>query len=423
MDEKISILGRYNFWESASFDFGFKRTEYTNKIKDYIGNRLVKVLAGQRRTGKSYILRQIARELIATGINPRNILLINRELTDFEFIKNHKDLEAVVELYKNTLNPTGKIYIFIDEIQLIEEWEKTINSYSQDYTTEYELFISGSNSKMLSGELATLLSGRYVEFKIYPFGYKEFIEIKSLQACKASYLDYLGTGGLPELFSLPEKQEIRRNYITALKDSILLKDIIQRHKVREPRLLEDIFAFLVNNASNLVSINSIANYFKGKNRKTSYDAISNYIGYIEDTFLIHRCDRYDIKGKEILAGTAKLYANDLAYKNFLYPGFAYGIGYKLENLIYLELKRAGYDVYTGYAKDKEVDFVAQKHDKIIYLQSTYTLADAETAAREYAPLEAIRDNYEKIIVSLDDFALPSNNGISHLQAWHLHTVL
>ena len=171
MDEKISILSRYNFWESASFDFGFKRTEYTNKIKDYIGNRLVKVLAGQRRTGKSYILRQIARELIATGINPRNILLINRELTDFEFIKNHKDLEAVVELYKNTLNPTGKIYIFIDEIQLIEEWEKTINSYSQDYTTEYELFISGSNSKMLSGELATLLSGRYVEFKIYPFGY------------------------------------------------------------------------------------------------------------------------------------------------------------------------------------------------------------------------------------------------------------
>ena len=423
MDERLNVLRKYNFWESAHFDFGFKRAEYTDKITDYIGNRLVKVLIGQRRTGKSYILRQIAQELVVTGVNPKNTLFINRELTDFEFIKTHKDLEELVELYKSELNPSGKIYIFIDEIQLIEGWEKPVNSYSQDYATEYELFISGSNSKMLSGELSTLLSGRYIEFTIYPFGYREFLGMRNLPCGKESYMAYMNAGGLPELFSLPERQEIRCNYISALKDSILLKDIIQRYKVREPKLLEDIFAFLVNNASNMISVNSIVNYFKGKKRKTSYDIVAAYIGYIEDAFLIHRCERYDIKGKEVLAGTAKLYMNDLAYKNFLYAGFAYGIGYKLENLVFLELKRAGYDVYTGYSKEKEVDFVARKNDRIIYIQSSYALVDENTVMREYMPLEMIRDSYEKWVVSLDDFVLPSNNGIRHVQAWNLLSVV
>ena len=423
MDEKIKILRKYNFWDSATFDFGFPRPEYTNKVRDYIGNRLVKVLIGQRRTGKSYIMRQIAKEMIGSGINPQNIIFINRELTDFEFLKTHKDLEELIELYRNELKPSGKIYIFIDEIQLIDEWEKPINSYSQDYTTEYEVFISGFNSKMLSGELATLLSGRYVEFKIYPFSYTEYTGIGKRPQGKESFLSYMNTGGLPELFSLPDKQEIRQNYMASIKDSILLKDIIQRHKIRDPKLLDDLFSFLVNNASNLISTSSIVNYFKGKNRKTSYDAVSSYIGYIEESFLIHRCDRYDIKGKEVLAGTSKFYINDLAYKNFLYAGFAYGIGYKLENLIYLELKRAGYDIYTGSSKDKEVDFVAKKNDRTIYIQRTYSLADEQTAKREYAPLETIRDNYEKIVVSLDDLSLPSNNGIRHIQAWKLHSIL
>ena len=193
--------------------------------------------------------------------------------------------------------------------------------------------------------------------------------------------------------------------------------------MREPKLLEDIFAFLVNNASNMISVNSIVNYFKGKKRKTSYDIVAAYIGYIEDAFLIHRCERYDIKGKEVLAGTAKLYMNDLAYKNFLYAGFAYGIGYKLENLVFLELKRAGYDVYTGYSKEKEVDFVARKNDRIIYIQSSYALVDENTVMREYMPLEMIRDSYEKWVVSLDDFVLPSNNGIRHVQAWNLLSVI
>lgn len=423
MDERLNILSRYNIWGLNAIDFGFARLEYTNKIEDYVGNRLVKVLIGQRRTGKSYLMRQLLKYLVDNGVDPKNTLMINRELTVFEFLKTYKDLEDLVNLYRKELHPSGRIYIFIDEIQLIEDWEKAVNSYSQDYVSEYELFISGSNSKLLSGELATFLSGRYVEFMIYPLSYTEYLEVESLELGRDSYRAYLNTGGLPELFSLPDKLEIRQNYMASVRDSVLLKDIIQRHQIRDPKLLDDIFSFLVNNASNLVSVSGIVNYFKGKNRKTSYDAVSAYIGYIEDSFLIHRCERYDVKGKDVLAGTAKYYMNDLAYKNFLYTGFAYGIGYKLENLVFLQLKRAGYVVYTGAAKNKEVDFVGMKDDRLLYIQVTYSLQDEQTAMREYASLEAIRDNYEKVIVSLDDSVWPSNKGIRHMQAWNLHTLL
>jgi predicted AAA+ superfamily ATPase len=188
-------------------------------------------------------------------------------------------------------------------------------------------------------------------------------------------------------------------------------------------LLEDIFIFLVNNASNLVSIPNIVNYFKGQGRKTSYDVVASYVGHIQDTFLIHRCDRYDIKGKETLSGNAKYYVNDLAFKNYLYPGFGYGFGYLAENLVYLELCRNGFDVYCGALRNKEVDFVAKKADRIVYLQSTYSLNDEATFKREYSALESINDNFEKIVVSLDDITLPSNEGIKHIQAWNLAEIL
>lgn len=405
-------------WDSAELDFGFKRSDYTDKIIDYISNRLIKVLVGQRRSGKSYILRQIARQLVDNGVRPENTLLINRELTDFDFLTTYKDLDELIKRYKSELKPLGKVYIFIDEIQIIEGWEKIVNSYSQDYTEEYELFISGSNSKMLSGELATLLSGRYVCFNVFPFSFSEYVGITKQQSNKQSYVEYMNSGGLPELFSL-SKQELKHNYISAVKDTVLLRDIIQRHNIRDPKLLEDIFVFLINNASNLISISSIVKYFKGQGRKTNYDILSTYIGYIEDTFLIHRCDRYDIKGKDTISGNAKWYINDLAYKNYLYPGFGYGFGYLVENLVYLELRRAGYDVYVGSVKGKEVDFVAKKGDRVIYIQSTYILVDASTIEREYSALEAIDDNYEKWVVSLDDMVLPIKDGIKHFQAWNL----
>lgn len=418
MKELFGSLRKYNFWDGNLPAMGFIRRDYTDRIYEYTGNKLVKVLVGQRRAGKSYILRQICARLIEEGVSPLNIFYVNKEFVDFDFVTDYKALHNLITLYKEQIRPVGKVFLFIDEIQNIAQWEHLVNSLSQDFTEDYEIFISGSNSKMLSGELASLLSGRYVSFEILPFSFSEYVGITGKQQDKQGYIDYMESGGLPELFVLPG-DETKRNYISSIKNTVLLRDIILRHSIKEPKLLEDIFVFLVNNASNLISITNIVNYLKTGGRKTTYDTVASYIGYIEDAFLVHKVQRYDIRGKETLSGNCKYYINDLAFKNYLYPGFGYGIGYKLENLIYLELRRAGFEIYTGTMKDKEVDFVARKADRTLYLQVAYIMADEQTARREYAPLEIIPDNFEKIVVSLDDIALPSNQGIRHMQAWNL----
>ena len=416
MEEKFNAVRKYNFWDEKIPELGYYRADYADKIFAYTGNRLVKVLIGQRRTGKSYILRQLANKLIDNGFNRKNILYINKEYTDFDFIANYSDLDDFVKFYKKQFNVLGKVCLFIDEIQNISSWEHFVNSYSQDFVDEYEIFISGSNSNMLSGELATLLSGRYVEFDIFPFSFPEYLGILHKENSKQNFIEYMESGGLPELFNL-QSDEIKRNYVSAIKDTVFLRDIIQRYNIKEPKLLEDIFVFLVNNAANLVSITNVVNYFKSLGRKTTYDTVSAYIGYMEDSFLIHKSERYDIRGKNTISGNSKYYINDLAYKNYLYTGFGYGIGYKLENLVYLNLKRAGFKVYTGVFRDKEVDFVALKDDRVLYVQATYLMIDESTIEREYLPLESISDNYEKIVVSLDDIQFPQKNGIKHEQIW------
>lgn len=201
-----------------------------------------------------------------------------------------------------------------------------------------------------------------------------------------------------------QSSDVKRNYISGLKDTVLLKDIIRRYTIRDVRLLEDLFAYLVNNSSNLLSVTNITNFIKSKGHKTSYDTVSLYLGYIEEVYLAHRALRYNIKGKEILSGNCKYYMNDLSFKNYLYAGFGYGVGYLLENLVYLDLLRHGYEVYVGSIKDKEVDFVAIKNDRIIYVQATYMLVDEQTIEREYAPLECIADNYEKVEFRLTFFS-------------------
>jgi len=416
MKEKFNAIRKYNFWDEKFFELGYYRADYVDKILTYTGNRLVKVLIGQRRTGKSYILRQLANKLIDNGIDKKNIMYINKEYTDFDFIVDYTDLDDFVKFYKKQLGVSGKICLFIDEIQNITGWEHFVNSYSQDFVDEYEVFISGSNSKMLSGELATLLSGRYVEFEIFPFSFSEYLGILQKENNKQNFIEYMESGGLPELFNL-QNDEIKRNYVSAIKDTVFLRDIIQRYSIKEPKLLEDIFVFLVNNAANLISITNVVNYFKSLGRKTTYDTVSAYISYMEDAFLVHKSERYDIRGKDTISGNSKYYINDLAYKNYLYTGFGYGIGYKLKNFVYLNLKRAGFKVYTGVFRNKEVDFVALKDDRVLYVQATYLMIDEKTIEREYLPLELISDNYEKIVVSLDDISFPQKNGIKHEQIW------
>ena len=384
MNEKIETVKRYNLWFGNTIDCGFPRPLYTTSIDQYLGSKVVKVLTGQRRVGKSYILRQTAMHLMQQGVSGNNIVFINRELTAFDFIENYQDLDSFIRLYRQELKPEGRIYIFIDEVQDIDGWERVVNSLSQDYTEDYEVFITGSNSKMFSGELSTLLSGRYVEFRIFPLSYDEYANVHQLSVGKQSYMQYMADGGYPELVHF-SSSEVKRSYISGLKDTVLLKDIIRRY--------------------------------------TSYDTVSAYLGYIEEVYLAHRAMRYNIKGKETLSGSYKYYMNDLSFKNYLYAGLGYGTGYLLENLVYLELLRHGFDVYVGSIRDKEVDFVAVKNDRTVYVQATYLLIDEHTIEREYVPLELIADNYEKIVVSLDDLQLPSRNGIKHVRAWELSQML
>ncbi|MCX6273060.1 MAG: ATP-binding protein [Bacteroidetes bacterium] len=422
MSDNIAKLLKYNNWRDQPLPTGFIRVDYLIRIKDFIGNKLIKALVGQRRVGKSYLLRQIIQILVEGGVPPENIMYINKEYTDFDFITDYKDLEELVLHYKRELKLAGKVYLFIDEIQNILGWEHVVNSFSQDYIDEYEVFITGSNSRLLSGELASLLSGRYISFQIFPFSFSEYCSIKQLDKTKPVFLQYLQTGGLPELFHLPN-DETKRHYMSALQDTVLLRDIIERYGIKDARLLQDVFAFLVNNASNLISIASIVKYFAGKNRKTNYETIANYIEYLKNTFLVHQVERFSIKGKEILSGNFKYYINDLSFKNYIYPGFEYGIGYMLENLVYLQLLNSGYKVYVGFMRNREIDFVATKGDRTIYLQVAYLLADQATINREYSELASINDNYEKFIVTLDDIQLPNRKGIQHILTWQLQEIL
>lgn len=422
MVEIISSIRKYNFWDNNPIDLGYARTIYTEKIGQYVGNKLVKVLVGQRRAGKSYILRQIASTLISNGVNRANIFYINKEYMELLTLRSAIELEQLYQAYRQELKPVGKVYLFIDEIQYIDEWELFVNSHSQDFAEPCELFISGSNSNLLSGELATLLSGRYVEFEVFPFGYMEYCGITKQEKGKESYTKFIQTGALPELFNLPN-DEMKQNYISSIKDTVMLRDIVGRYNVKDVKLLDDLFVYLVNTASNLISITNIINFFASKKRKTNYETLSSYITYLENSFLIHRAERYNIKGKDTISGNSKYYLNDLSYRNYLYSGYGYGIGYLLENAVYLSLRRAGYQVYVGIIRDAEVDFVAIKGDKRVYLQVTYQLTEEKTIEREYISLKLIDDNFDKYIVSMDDYKMPTNEGIEHVSAWDLDVLL
>jgi len=285
----------------------------------------------------------------------------------------------------------------------LNRWERTVDSLAQNFAEQYELYITGSNSELLAGELASLLSGRYVSFEIYPFSYREYCHFHAYEQNRGSFLEYFQSGALPDLFQLKDVDS-RRLYMAAVKDTILLRDIIFRYSIKDARLLEDIFPYLVNTVSNLTSVSNLVNYFGSKNRRVNYETISHYIHYLETAFLVHRSVRYQIKGKEILSGTCKFYINDLSFRNYLYSGYGYDLGFLLENAVYLQLKVEGYQVYTGALRNGEIDFVAVKGDHILYLQIAVTVMDQQVYDREFGAFKTIDDNYEKFVVTLDKFA-------------------
>lgn len=422
MDELFEQLQRYNYWGGRTFDIGFKRTSYLTKIEKYLGNRLVKVLTGQRRSGKSFILRQLIDFLInEKNIPEKNIFYFNKEFIGFETVKNSSDLNRLFDFYKQKLAPEGKIYIFIDEIQNIEHWELFVNSYSQDFSADFEIFITGSNSQMLSGELASHLSGRYVVIQIFPLSYLEFIDFYQLLPEKSSYLRYLRTGGLPELIYFGEG-EVARNYVESLKNTIILRDIIQRYGIKDVALLENLFRFLANNIGNLTSFMNIVNYFKNLSKKTSYDTLATYTKSLSESFVFHEVERYDIRGMHTLGGVRKYFLNDLSFRNYIFGFTPTMANTNLENLVYLELIRQGYNVTVGVLNQTEVDFVAQTGEETLYFQVAYLLNTEKTIAREFENLHQIHDNFPKYVITIDDFKFSDDKGVKHVQAWELFSV-
>jgi len=417
MNKFLSTIKKYNFWDNQKAELGLSRTEYLQKLKDFLGNRLIKVLTGQRRSGKSYLMRQLIFHLHNQGIHPHNILYINKEFADFEFIRNNHDLNECIKLYLEEIKPEGKVYLFFDEVHLIEKWETVINSYAQDYTGEFEIIISGSNASILSGELSSLLSGRYISFEIFPFSFAEFCLTTGKNQDKAAFLSYLTSGSMPELFNLP-MSETKIHYVQDLKNTIVLKDIVLRHKIKDVGLLESLFTFLVQNIANPVSLPNLVNYLKNAQVATNFNTLSNYIEFLKQTYVIHEVPRFDMRGKKILSGVKKYYLNDLAFRNYLFSSFEPGLGYLLENFVFLELKRNGYTVFTGSDQNREVDFVAIKNGVTRYIQSCYLITGEDVVKREFGNLETIKDNYEKMVVSMDDVSLGNRNGIIHAVAWN-----
>ena len=418
-DDIVSILQDYNNWDNTPQELGYIRTVYLQQLESYFNNNLIKVLIGQRRAGKSYILKQLIALLVnEKQVNCKNILYLNFEIEKLSFISDYHILGNVIDLYKAKLQPQGKFYCFFDEIQEVPGWEKIVTSLVADPHHDVEIILTGSNSNLLSSELATYLSGRYVTKNIFPFDYVEYCGYYQKNSDKQSFLDYLQFSGIPELYHLPN-QELQLSFVQDLKNTILLKDIVQRYNVQQADLLEKIFLFLTDNIGNLFSLNALVKKLKNIGISSNTVTLGNYLQYIENTFLLSGVSRYDVRGKRILDGEKKYYLNDLAFRNFLSSSFDIGMGKLLENYVYNYLKVQGYSIYVGNTGTQEIDFIAEKKDQKIYIQVAYLLIDEQVVEREYGVLEAVKDNWEKIVISMDDIQLSPKNGIRHVRAWEL----
>lgn len=389
------------------------REKYLKKIRPFYNQDLIKVITGIRRCGKSVILRQIINEIIETGVKDENIIYMNFELSDYSDVKTSKELN---EYIKDRIKNTDKYYLFFDEIQYVKDWERIINSYKAKYGDKISIFVTGSNSDLLSGELATLLSGRYVSFKIKPFSFKEVCEFKNYELDKykleESFNDYVKWGGLPQRFNLNDEYEIR-TYLTDVYNSIVVKDIINRFNITDLELFNRIAEYIVTTPSQTFSAESLAKYFEvNDDRGVGKTTLYNYLEYMCKAHLIEKADRYDVRGKRILNGKYKYYLTDLGLGQILNVSKKEQIGAYLENIVYNELIFRGYDVKVGNLDSGEIDFVALKDGNKEYYQVCYYLSDETVVQREFGAYKKIEDNYPKYVISMDKFDF-SQNGIIH----------
>lgn len=382
------------------------------RIRPFINTELIKVFTGIRRSGKSVMLELVKNELKKSGVSDKNFLCIN-----FEQFSNSELLDAkilhkrIVEFQKSA---DGKIYLFFDEIQEVDGWEKCINSCRVDF--DCDIYITGSNAKLLSGELATYLAGRYVEFVIYPFSFAEFLEMnrqKNSQIDKsACFTAFLKTGGMPFLANFFGDDSAKNQYLMDIYNSVVLKDVVKRNNIRDVDTLERIIAYAFSNIGHIFSATSLSKYFKSEKRNISHDTILNYLKFCADAFLIYKIRRYDLEGKKVLTVNEKYYCADHGLREAVFGKNTQNIDQILENIVCLELLRRNFKVFVGKKDESEIDFIAERNGVKIYVQVAYLLASEETVRREFSVYDSIKDNFPKYVVSMDEFDF-SRNGIIH----------
>lgn len=389
-----------------------KREKYIQKIRPFINKDLIKVLTGMRRSGKSVMLDLIKEELLSSEVDPSQFISIN-----FENMNNTHLCDAVSlhnEIIKLSASIKGKTYLFFDEIQEVKNWEKCINSLRIEL--DCDIYITGSNANLLSSELATYLAGRYVEFVIYPFSFSEFIELYNTihpgTTNQQLFNEYLMYGGMPYLANLNYNKEAVNRYLLDLFNSVELKDIVKRNKIRDIDILERILAFVTKNIGTTFSATSISKYLKNEGRSISPETILNYIKACVNAYLFYPVKRMDLRGKKVLTVNEKYYIADHGIREAVYGGNQTDIQLVLENIVYMELLRRGYTIHIGKIDNKEIDFICEKQNNKIYIQVTYLLASQETIDREFKVYDTIKDNYPKYVLSLDSFNM-SQNGIIH----------
>lgn len=385
-----------------------KRELYMAKIRPFMDQNIIKVLTGIRRCGKSVMLELIKDELKEKGKADSSMLSINFESKAVDYVKSADDTYNYIKKFAEDCK--SKVYLFLDEVQELKGWENLVNSCIIDF--DCDIYITGSNAKLLSGELATYLAGRYVEFKIYPFSFKEACMMLPDKNEAEVFQIYARRGGVPFLYQFPMDDDSAMQYLSDIYDSIVLKDIVTRNKIRDTEQFKRVLLYFVANIGNQFSAASITKYMKNEHRSISAETLYNYIDYCRNACLFHLVSRQNLKGKGILQFQEKIYLTDHGIREAIYGNNIRDINQVLENIVYIELLRRGYNVYVGKNNSLEVDFVAEKNGEREYYQVSYLLASVETVNREFGAFKGIDDNYPKYVLSLDEFDF-SRDGYIH----------
>ena len=384
-----------------------KRPLYIDRARPFLAKNLIKIFTGQRRTGKSYMLFQIM-ELVETLHPGSHIIYIDKDIHEFDFIRNDKDLLDHVE--KNH-RPGEMNFLFIDEVQEIDQFEKALRSLL--VSGNMDIWCTGSNSSMLSGDLATVLSGRYIEIRIHGLSFSEFLIFHKIEDTAESLGTYLKYGGLPNLMVFPLADQVVFDYLKSINATVLLKDVVARYNIRNVNFLENLIRFLADSTGSLISTKRISDYLKSQRMAISPVIIANYLSYLASAYYIIRVPRSDLQGQKIFETSEKYYFEDLGLRNAIIGYMPQDFNKLIENSVFQHMIRMGFNVYVGKTGEKEIDFVCERQGEKIYIQCAYLLTDDQTIEREFGNLMLIKDNYPKFVVTMDDFKGNTNQGIIH----------